>query len=156
MKQKTLYTSLSVEECKSVFKDRIKTNKIKGFGVNQLQYMGDFYDDDFWIVASLMPTLGIWIHKILKGTIVRVNNKSIIHLEFGILKEIIMWVLLLIFFLLLFFSFEINDLREYFIVTGLLGCFFVLTVIIAYYVTYYQYNAMFKFVKEMFQCEEGE
>jgi len=156
MKQKTLYTNLSVEECKNIFKERIKQTKEKFFDINQSEFIGDFYNNEFWIAASLMPTLGIWIHKILKGTIVHVNNKSIINLEFGILKNFIMVPLIVIFYLLLFFSFQMKDLREFFIVTGLLGGFFVLSIIVVYYLTYYQYNAMFKFVKEMFQCEEGE
>ena len=158
LKERILHTSLPLEECKAIFQTSIKYNRHKFLLHLHARYIGGFSDDDFWIATHYGNLFSNGSYKKLYGTIVDQGNKRIIHCTFGVSLEHI--VSMALFGLVVFvIALPLPRLDIEFFLVGLLylvlpfwGVILIGNIII-YFLTFYQYNAMFNYIKDLFQCE---
>jgi len=163
MNPKTLYTDLSVEECKVRFKEKINKKEHKLYNLPMQDFIGEFYKNEFWVAVPMRFSFFFeGSYKMLCGTITKKNNKNVIQCEFGLSKTFIIHNLVEIF--ILFLPLSSGLWRDssfmsgivYWLIFGLLILSRLFFQILWYYMTHPFYHTMFVLIKETFQCEEGE
>ena len=166
MKNMTLYTSLTAEECRNIFEQEVKQYEYKFLTIKRSKYIGDFRDKEFWIATTIYPfflrgssyRIFDGSYKMLQGTIIEDRkDKNTITCEFGISRSFIASVsIFTLFFLLILISAMWDGSMDIFpFVSGFFVSVILIFCIVVYFITYNQYNAMFNFVKEVFRCEDS-
>jgi len=159
MKTNTLYTSLTVEECKNIFFRKVKKSTDRMFKIEKTKYVGDFNDDEFWITRSIMSAFSDGFNRALFGTISENNGKRLIICNFNFPKSFLKSVIIglspmLLFFSIFPFSFVYGLLNTLYRI-GYYGLVISVLCIIFYSMTLIQYRLALRYVKEMFQCDDG-